>query len=706
MVLKNLTLDQHFSEVFESTDKANIRPQYGKATGIKCLNNWVQEATEAHGFWHKEAWTNWRFKDGDQWSAEDKKELADAKEINPITINKIISIIEDLKGEYIARQQYIQAKGRTQDDAEISQLMTESIAYVLDQCGFYNFGHLVFDDQITAGYAPVYCGYQPDPRNEKIIARRRPWYTVFYDPFGDPWLNPQESRYVFYRDWKNTEDIKAAYPNKSYEINELAEQDAGYDSSVDISQDREDFIKENGWFSHDGKRCRPVEMYFAVNQQGMFAILPDGTAEEIDADENPERAYFLVTNSVKITQATVKKVRKAVFLGNIMLEEDKKPFGHDLYPYAQHVGYLDAFGFPYGVPQHIREQNMEVNKKRSMALALLGAKRTFYEENSVENENELFEEVQRINPFIRLNQNATGTVVVEDNGGGLAAEQLELMRDAEREIREISGRNSEQQGGGGANQSRVAFEAKVGQSSQQTATLFQNEKIGRLQVGKLISSLIQTTDTWTNERVLRVTDRVSSAETFHTLNESIVGENGEITVRNNLAQGKFDFVISDAPVNDTIREKNVELIMAAINKAPPEAVGPLLMIGMDLANLPNKDSWLPHIATAMGTDMVDYGLTRSEREEKLLAKNNALAQKEELDAQLEYQERTAAIQKEQASVVESQQEARLDAAKAETERIKARGAAYNNELKTYQEGYKIQKELERQRGIRRVPDNE
>jgi len=95
-------------------------------------------------------------------------------------------------------------------------------------------------------------------------------------------------------------------------------------------------------------------------------------------------------------------------------------------------------------------------------------------------------------------------------------------------------------------------------------------------------------------------------------------------------------------MTDTMRAKNSELIFAAINKAPPEAVGPLLNLALEISDLPNKDLLLQQIRTATGVPELNDNLTQQQRED--LAAADAEAKKAEEQKQAQIQDTTIALE--------------------------------------------------------------
>ena len=162
------------------------------------------------------------------------------------------------------------------------------------------------------------------------------------------------------------------------------------------------------------------------------------------------------------------------------------------------------------------------------------------------------------------------------------------------------------------------------------ASVIDNARFSQHRLGELVQSLIQ--DTWTGRRVMRVTDSVTQAEKFITINDEVEKEYG-IEVRNYITQATFDLKIADSPLTDTVREKNMELLFAAINSADKEDTPLLLNLAFELSDIPNKDILLQPLRQRTGYDPADDQLTALEREEK--AKQKAADQRAEQDRLLQ-----------------------------------------------------------------------
>jgi len=652
-----------------------------KGYDINTLLGFVQEASQIHEGWRAKAWEAAEFLDGKQWNDADLARLKQ-KGISPLTINRVFPILNLLHGHYILNQTDIVAKGRTKDDNELGQVMSEGIQFVSDQSKGPQRMSRAFKHQITTGFGCLGIGYHNDPRKEKITITSYPWYGVWWDPYASPWMDKDDCRYVFSAEWTDLEQLVALFPNKEKEIKDrYATLSLNsfvpdvYDEGSQVEEYKK-YLSSGNWVSNDAnrQRVRPIEMWYTKIDKGFFAIMPNGRVIDLDTLENDNVQYQIIMQSKEVVTANVKKMRVATFLDTLLLQDCASPYIHDEFPFVPFVGYEDRYNLPFGVVQQVKEQQVEVNKRRSMALSLLSSRRIKMEKGAAEDENRVYEEANRQDGFIVMKKGKLGAIEIEEMAN-LAPTQMDMLQHSEREIQEISGANDDSLGYDSPSRSGVALEQKKQSSATITASLLENAKYSQQIMGERVAALIQ--DNWTDEKVLRITDRVTGAEKFVTVNERFY-EDSQINVRNDITQANFDIVISSRPMTDTMREKNSELIFAAINKAPPEAVGPLLNLALEISDIPNKDLLLQQVRAATGVSNIDDDLTQEQREEK----NKA----EALQAQEEEQKQTA--QQDQMIALEQDE----IASKSELNRAKAASelaSANNQKQDVDQKGWAI-----------------
>lgn len=639
----------------------------GNPLPLKQLISWAGEAQLAHQAWRAESWEDYEFRDGKQWTASDLARM-EKKGIRALTINRIFPILNLLQGHFLNNMPINIVKGRTKDDNELGQVMSEAIMYVGDNCDGSLHKKKAFEHQTTTGIGCLGTGFNPDPRKEKVHYYPINWYSIWWDPYATPWMRKESCRYAFTAEWSDLANLAALFPEKEKELTEEFSY-LGSDTFVpDVLdegtqiEDMKKFLGSSSWVNTERKRVRPIEMWYSTFEKGFFAKLPNGTVIDLDALASPQEEYQVIQRASEVVTATVRKMRVATFLGNLRLQDVPSPYVHDEFPYVPYVGYLDRYDFPFGVPRQIKEQDSEVNKRRSMALSLLSSRRVTTEEDASSDPNKTYTEANRQDGFIVMKKGKMDRIKIEEMGQ-LAPAQMAMLEASEREMQEVAGSNDvtprPNVRSTGMMENQQATAATI------TASLLDNAKMSDKMLGDKLMSLIQ--NTWTDEKVLRVTDRVTGAEKFVALNERFI-DGTAITIRNNITEAKFDLVSASAPMTDTMREKNMDTIFAAVQKAPPEAIGPLINLALELSDVPNKDQLLSQIRTATGMGNFDSNMSTQQREEmerqnaeakaaqdkkvqddanemSVLAKNKVVAETEKIKAETQVELQKASIAK-------------------------------------------------------------
>lgn len=627
---------------------------------IKRMLTWVSEAQIASSQWRRDSWEDYEFRDGKHWTAADYHDMIYVKGINPLTLNRIFPIINLIQGKFIRTQQDIIAKGRTKQDTELGLIMSEALAYVKDQNkGREALGNC-FNSQITAGFGYIEVGKHYDPRQEPVMWRQRPWYSLWWDPYATPWLDKESCRYAFTMEWTNLDNLLVLFWNKKAEILDKFSQlsaDAYTPDIYDIGSEIEiqkRYLSAGQWCASGTKRIRPVEMWYTTLVKSLFAVMPDSRVIDLDTLKNKREEIAVAKASVELIPAVVKKMRVATFVSDLLLQDVPSPYAHDNYPYVPFVGYLDRFNCPFGVPRQIKEQSMEVNKRRSMALALINSRRTYIEEEAVKDLNKAYKEVNRHNGMVVLRKGKLEKILVKENSD-LATGQIELMRQSEREIQEIIGATDEALQTTSYLQSAVGLDKKQEITNTVLASLFENVSYSQMRLAELTMSMIQTE--WKGPKVLRITDRLSGMDKFLAINERITTDKGTIEIRNNLCEARFDLVPAQAPMSDTMREKHVELLFNAINKATPEMVGPLLNIAFELSDIYEKELLLRQLRRATGYDPTLDAMSDEEAKVVVDAEKARTQAAQAQSAALDAEAKRAQIEKDIASAVKQRTEA-------------------------------------------------
>lgn len=622
---------------------------------------WVAEAVNIHQVWRKESWEDYEFRDGVQWSEEEKDILINEKNIQPLTINRITPIIKFIHGWFILNQRDYSVKGRTKEDVELGQVMSEALMFIRDQNKGIQKISNAFLEQIITGIGCTKVFYNSDPRKEKVSFTRINWHDIWWDPFSTPWFDSETARYAFTAPWKDLDVFCSFFPDKAQEIREqfdAATSDSLGSISMDESASVEDFKRQLSsmgyWTDTERKRIRPVEMWYPVFDERLFLKMRNGRILDLE-DMSGQDRFEALRYSKELITATVRKMRVAVLFNTMKVYDIPSPLPFDDFPFSTFVAYTDRFGLPFGVPRELTDLSKELNKRRSVALARADDFRMFTEKGAVEDLDTAYYEANRSRGHIILTPGKMGKVVIEDLKD-LASTQMALAQQTRQEINEVSGTLDESMAIPDQVQSEGALQEKKGLQNIKLASLFQNADLAIKDLGTKLCSMIQ--DSWTEEKTFRVTDRMTGVDAFIKINQSVVGPNGEtIQVKNNIAESTFDIVVTTSQVTDTQRDKTLDLIFSALNKAPPEAIAPLLNLGLAMSDIPDKGEWLEQIMNATGMEKHPDGMSKEDKDAAKLEKVKAAQQQQEFDRNLAIQTQTVANQEKAANTEKLRAEA-------------------------------------------------
>jgi hypothetical protein len=266
----------------------------------------------------------------------------------------------------------------------------------------------------------------------------------------------------------------------------------------------------------------------------------------------------------------------------------------------------------------------------------------------------------------------------------LAASQISILQQSENEIQQISGANAEQLGYQSNAESGRAIEKRQVQGATITAPLFANLRQSTKLLGEQIIALIQ--GAWTHEKILRITDRLTGAEKFLSINQP--DESGKIT--HNITQGKYDLIVSDAPQTDTVRERNLELVMEWVKKSPPEVIPQIIHLAFEMSNLPNKEQLLARMRPILGINPGEEDMTAEEIKQKTIQQLEAQKQAQAQMAEIEQRRITLELDKVEAENQKVRAETQKIIKLADVERDKLKHEKARLELDSFKTGFEMQ----------------
>lgn len=575
----------------EKTDKKKKKePNVSPTTKYK---NWYKEGRDAASDWKKESRTAAGFYHGGkhQWAQKDRDALT--QEGRPVlSINRIKPTIDLQKGIEIRSRTDIDAKPRKEDFAKTADAITAGFKYVQDQNNADHIISDVFFDGLKAGIGWLEVCENDDPREEEIQIKYADWRRVGFDPYARHILL-DDARYIYLDNWVDLEVAQMMWPNKKEELlqavrhQEATERKHG--DQYSIKSGGYDNAEKIGWIDTARKRVLLVQMYFKKTELAIFLKMKDGEAVEVTAEELEKNPLMVANpNVLKVKKVPVDKMYYVIFSGDALLEEEKpSPYKHNHYPLIPFICYMDEDGAPYGMIANMMDPQREINKNRSQYSHILNTYRVFFETGSVKNLNDAKKQISRPDAWIELIQGAlTQKKFQFSQDIARAREHFEIMKEAKRELQEVSGAVEEQMGQPTNARSGIAIEARSRQGATVNTEPFDNMRLTKRRLGEILLSMMK--QHWQYEKVIRITDDKDGSDKFITFNKD----------GNNISQGRYDIVVSDHPETETTRNWMSRTLMDFASRMPPDIALPVMQTAFEMSDVPNKEKVLEGIQKA------------------------------------------------------------------------------------------------------------
>lgn len=554
---------------------------------ISKIRTWFKQAVDGGSEWRKLAREEYDFVRGKQWTEDDKAALTE-KGRPALTINKIRPHLNILSGYQRVNRYEVSFEPRTSDDFESCELRKGVTKYIMDNCDYNDVESAVFMDGVIGGIGWFHIFYDWDymaMEGEINIDRVSP-FDIYTDPEARK-ADYSDAKFICRAKWVDKEELCEIYPEQAEEIR-------GEFRRYDVDEKESDMIgTEPLWYNRDLKKVRLVECWYKERKLETRYMLPDGSVAE-----------FMPPVPVMATsfEVPIEKIRLAVIMGDIKLEEMDSPYQHGYFPFVPFTLYHYGEGdIPCGVVRDIKDPQREINKKRSQILHILntqGNSGLITETSAMtEDQQERYRKFgSKPGAIIEVNDGTlTGARIREIQPPAPPVGLIQSAQESEADIPRITGINESMLGISSPQQSGRAIELNQRQAVTNIAAFFDNlRKAKRAIVQQLWGykghkGLIP--QYYTEEKVFRIVGKHGQEE-FVTVNQQVQMQDpqtGQLitTVLNDLSQGNYDVIISDTPYSVSQRQGQFWALVDAVSKLglPANLIFDKLI---ELSDIPDK----------------------------------------------------------------------------------------------------------------------
>lgn len=555
---------------------------------ISKIRDWFKQAVDHGSEWRKLAREEYDFVRGKQWSEDDKAALTE-KGRPALTINKIRPHLNILSGYQRVNRYEVNFEPRTSDDFESCELRKGVTKYIMDNCDYNDVESAVFMDGIVGGIGWFHVFYNWDytaMEGEIDIERVSP-FDIYTDPEARK-PDYSDAKFLCRAKWVDKDELCDIYPEHADDI--LSEF-----RRYDMDEKEADMVgTEPLWYNRDLKKVRLIECWYKEREMQTRYMMADGTISDV-----PPPIPTVIASPF---QVPVDKVRLAVIMGDIKLEEMDSPYQHGFFPFVPFTLYHYGEGdVPCGVVRDVKDPQREINKKRSQILHILN---TQGNSGLITETTAMTEEQQE---RYRKYGSKPGAII-EVNDGTLAGGRIreiqpsappvgliQSAQESEADIPKITGINESMLGISAPQQSGRAIELNQRQAVTNIAPFFDNLRKSKRAIVQQLwgykghKGLIP--QYYTEEKVFRIVGKTGQ-EQFVTVNQQVQMQDpqtGQLitTVLNDLSQGNYDVIISDTPYSVSQRQGQFWALVDAVSKLglPANIIFDKLI---ELSDIPDK----------------------------------------------------------------------------------------------------------------------
>lgn len=370
-----------------------------KLTKIKKLEKAKElflDALHSDNEWQREAYEDFRFRDGFQWTAMEKQILEE--EMRPaLTFNLTKSSIDLIMGMNEDNRIKFRCSPVDPTDAFLCEVLNDISDWIYDANDFDGEEDTALESAAICGRGFVAVDFVPDPErfgDVKFTMVAIPVHEVKPDPASRR-PNWEDASYVCWDRWMSKEDFKIKFPNLSNrKIEDLiatggsAEFYSGQDTKSDIfdeaiDNEADEFRDYNrpldlNFYDRAKNMVRVVHMEYWQTYKRYFAYNPKiNDWVEFDGSNLKEvkQAYQeQYKEELQYETITDKKVRWLQFIGDDILYDDDSPLPFNGFSIVPMFAYRDVSrrtNNDYGIVRLIKDPQKEVNKRWSQALNML-----------------------------------------------------------------------------------------------------------------------------------------------------------------------------------------------------------------------------------------------------------------------------------------------------------------------------------------------
>ena len=600
--------------------------------------------------------TDFDFYDGIQWTERELQIMRERGQ-TPLTFNVCAQTINWMLGSERRSRVDYKILPREEDASQAAERKSELLKYLSDVNRTPFDESRAFADAVKGGIGWIEDGVRDEGEGEPIYTRYESWRNMLHDTSATE-LDLSDSRYIFRTKRTDADVAYSMFPDRKGTIREAAGQSESVLSALDDSGDdimdtieifreeREDVVA--GYQQASRMRVRLIECWFRVPVEDQYLRGGQFSGELFDMRSEGHQADVM-TQRAKVVRKVKMRMHVAIMCESGILHLSKSPYRHNQFPFTPIWCYRrDRDNQPYGLMRQMRDPQSDVNRRAAKALQILSSNKVIMDSDAVTDMKRFEQEVGRPDAILIKKP---GSHLELDADRGMDGPHIELMQRSIGLIQSMTGVTDESMGRTTNATSGKAIIARQDQGSLATSPIMDNLRLARQVSGEKRLSLVE--QYMTERKKFRITNQ-RGQPTHITVNDGLP--------ENDIVRTKADFVISETDFNATMRQAQVEELLALMQQlagTAPQLVLAVLDIVVETMDVPQREELVKRIRSLTGQADPDADPNNPDEETQ-----QANAQKQ-MEAEM-------AMRAAQAELMEKEASAKLKMAQAEKAEFEAR----------------------------------
>ena len=358
-------------------------------------------------------------------------------------------------------------------------------------------------------------------------------------------------------------------------------------------------VWERRWYNQSSKDLCVLEVWYRRWGNVDFIKFDDRRVVEFDKD-NPRHIALVSLGRGEIEQATVSRLRRAFWVGDLLLHDSETPFPHQNFPYVRFLGFQeDMTGVPYGYVRGMKyaQDNLNsLNSKLRWGISVTRVERT---KGAVEmSDAQLRRQIARPDADIVLNAEhmaRAGARFDVKRDYELNAQHWQMLNDNRHAIVQVSGITQSFMGKVGNATSGLQEQAQIEQSNQALGRMMDNFRDARSREGELLLALIIDDLGREPQTIVIEGDAITADRVVQINRPERDPETGLMYLSNDLQNTRLKVALEEVPSSTSYRSQQLNALSEVAKSLPPEYQIAVLPFMVQLMDMPYKEQVIEKI---------------------------------------------------------------------------------------------------------------